>query len=90
LFRQIGGGAAQRRARPGRQRRLAAAEQRSFGRGDFCLERLAFQRRVRVLWIVTQYAFDTLTCAPITTTGLCLELTMQPEFSAGIQEWRVQ
>jgi hypothetical protein len=33
---------------------------------------------------------NAVTFAPITTTGLRLELTMQPEFSAGIQEWRVQ
>jgi uncharacterized protein len=34
--------------------------------------------------------FNTVTFAPITTTGLRLELTMQPGFSAGIQEWKVK
>ena len=34
--------------------------------------------------------FNIVTSEPITTTGLRLELTMQPEFSAGIQEWRVE
>ena len=35
-------------------------------------------------------AYNTVTFAPVTTTGLRLEVTMQPEFSAGIQEWRVE
>jgi uncharacterized protein len=34
--------------------------------------------------------FNTVTFAPVSTTGLRLEVTMQPEFSAGIQEWRVK
>jgi uncharacterized protein len=34
--------------------------------------------------------FNTVTFAPVTTTGLRLELTTHPEFSAGIQEWTVE
>jgi hypothetical protein len=34
--------------------------------------------------------FNTIAFAPITTTGLRLELTMQAGFSAGVQEWRVK
>lgn len=34
--------------------------------------------------------FNALTFTPVTTTGLRMEVTMQPEFSAGIQEWRVK
>ena len=28
--------------------------------------------------------------APVTTSGLRLELTMQPKWSAGLQEWKVR
>jgi hypothetical protein len=34
--------------------------------------------------------YNSVTFAPITTTGLRLEVTMQPEWSAGIQEWKVK
>jgi hypothetical protein len=34
--------------------------------------------------------FNTVTFTPVTTSGLRLEVTMQPESSAGLQEWRVQ
>jgi hypothetical protein len=34
--------------------------------------------------------FNTVRFSPVTTTGLRLEVTMQPEHSAGIQEWRVK
>jgi uncharacterized protein len=27
---------------------------------------------------------------PVTTSGVRLEVTMQPDFSAGIQEWKVK
>jgi hypothetical protein len=39
---------------------------------------------------VSKDRFNTVTFAPVTTTGMRLELTMQPGFSAGIQEWRVK
>jgi DUF1680 family protein len=39
---------------------------------------------------VARDRFNVVTWAPITTTGLRLEVTMQPEFSAGIQEWKVE
>jgi uncharacterized protein len=39
---------------------------------------------------VAKDRFNTITFAPVTTTGLRLELTMQPGFSAGIQEWKVR
>jgi DUF1680 family protein len=39
---------------------------------------------------VAKDRFNTVTFAPITTTGLRLELTMQPGFSAGIQEWKAR
>jgi DUF1680 family protein len=41
-------------------------------------------------YAVARDAFNTVTFRPLTTTGLRLEVTMQPEFSAGIQEWRVK
>jgi hypothetical protein len=28
--------------------------------------------------------------APVTTSGLRIELAMQPKFSAGLQEWKVK
>ncbi len=34
--------------------------------------------------------FNRITFKPVTTTGLRLEITMQPEWSAGIQEWKVK
>lgn len=34
--------------------------------------------------------FNTLTFKPVTTSGLRLEVTMQPNWSAGIQEWKVK
>ena len=44
----------------------------------------------RDAYAVATDRFNVVTSEPITTTGLRLELTMQPEFSAGIQEWRVE
>jgi uncharacterized protein len=38
---------------------------------------------------VAKDRFNTITFTPITTTALRLEVTMQPGFSAGIQEWKV-
>ena len=35
-------------------------------------------------------AWNKITFKPVTTTALRIELTMQPEVSAGIQEWRVK
>ena len=34
--------------------------------------------------------FNTIAFTPVTTSGLRLEVTLQPEWSAGLQEWRVQ
>jgi uncharacterized protein len=34
--------------------------------------------------------YNKVTFTPVTTTGLRLELAMQPNFSAGIQEWKVR
>ena len=39
---------------------------------------------------VAKDRFNTVTFAPMTATGLRLELTMQPGFSAGIQEWKAK
>ena len=39
---------------------------------------------------VARDRFNVVTVAPTMTTGLRLEVTMQPGFSAGIQEWRVK
>ena len=33
--------------------------------------------------------FNPVTFAPVTTSGLRLEVTMQPNLSAGIQKWQV-
>ena len=35
-------------------------------------------------------AYNTVAFTPVTTSGLRLEVTMQPEWSAGIQEWKVR
>jgi DUF1680 family protein len=34
--------------------------------------------------------YNKVTFTPVTTSGLRLEITMQPQFSAGIEEWRVR
>ena len=34
--------------------------------------------------------YNTITFTPVTTTGLRLELTMRPDYSAGIEEWKVK
>ena len=34
--------------------------------------------------------YNTVTFAPVTTAGLRLEVTMQPEWSAGVHEWKVR
>ena len=39
---------------------------------------------------VAKDAWNTLRFAPVTTSGLRLEVTLQSEWSAGIQEWRVR
>jgi hypothetical protein len=39
---------------------------------------------------VAKDAFNAVTFAPVTTTGLRLEVTLQTEWSAGIQEWKVR
>ncbi|HSC29651.1 MAG TPA: hypothetical protein VLD67_20410, partial [Vicinamibacterales bacterium] len=39
---------------------------------------------------VDRDTWNTVTFTPVTTTALRLELTMQPGFSAGLQEWRVK
>ncbi len=39
---------------------------------------------------VARNQYNRLTFKPVTTTGLRLELTMQPKVSAGIERWRVK
>jgi DUF1680 family protein len=39
---------------------------------------------------VAKDRFNTVTFEPVTTNGLRLEVTMQPQWSAGLQEWRVR
>ena len=39
---------------------------------------------------VARNAWNAVSFAPVTTTGLRIELTMQPGFSAGVQEWKVK
>jgi hypothetical protein len=39
---------------------------------------------------VAKDQYNRVTFEPVTTTGLRMEITMQPEWSAGIQEWRVR
>jgi hypothetical protein len=39
---------------------------------------------------VLRDAFNMVTFRPVTTGALRLEVTMQPEWSAGVQEWRVR
>jgi hypothetical protein len=44
----------------------------------------------RTAFGVVRDAWNKVTFAPVTTTALRIELTMQPGFSAGLQEWRVK
>jgi len=39
---------------------------------------------------VAKDQYNKVTFAPVTTTGLRLEVTMQQQFSAGIEEWKVR
>ena len=39
---------------------------------------------------IAKDAWNTVTFKPVTTTALRLELVMQPEVSAGVQEWKVK
>lgn len=39
---------------------------------------------------VAKDRFNAVTFAPVTTGGVRLEVTMQPDFSAGIQEWKIR
>ena len=39
---------------------------------------------------VARDAWNTVTFKPVTTSALRIELTMQPEMSAGLQEWKVK
>ena len=39
---------------------------------------------------VAKDAYNTVAFKPVTTTGLRLEVTMQPQWSAGVQEWKVK
>jgi hypothetical protein len=39
---------------------------------------------------VAKDAWNTVTFTPVTTTALRIEVTMQPQFSAGLQEWKVK
>jgi DUF1680 family protein len=43
-----------------------------------------------VAYGVERNAWNTVTFTPVTTSGLRIELSMQPKFSAGLQEWRVK
>jgi hypothetical protein len=45
---------------------------------------------VRDTYSVEKDRFNTVTFTPVTTSGLRLEVTMRPESSAGLQEWRVK
>jgi DUF1680 family protein len=44
----------------------------------------------RNAYSVEKDRFNIVTFTPVTTSGLRLEVTMQPESSAGLQEWRVR
>jgi hypothetical protein len=46
--------------------------------------------RSRDPYDVAKDRFNAITFRPVTTTALRLEVTMQPGFSTGIQEWRVE
>ena len=39
---------------------------------------------------VARDAWNTVTFKPVTTSALRIELTMQPDLSAGLQEWKVK
>jgi hypothetical protein len=39
---------------------------------------------------VAKDRFNTIAFRPVSTTGLRLEVTMQPQWSAGVQEWKVK
>jgi uncharacterized protein len=39
---------------------------------------------------VAKDRYNTIAFRPVTTTGLRLEVTMQPQWSAGVQEWKVK
>ena len=39
---------------------------------------------------VARDAYNTVRFTPVTTTGLRIELVMQPNVSAGVQEWKVK
>ena len=41
-------------------------------------------------WGVKKDGYNLVNFKPVTTEGLRLEVTMQPEWSAGVQEWKVQ
>ena len=41
-------------------------------------------------YAVEKDRFNKVTFKPVTTSGLRLEVTMQPDWSAGIQEWKVK
>jgi DUF1680 family protein len=45
---------------------------------------------VRGTYGVEKDRFNVVSFAPVTTTGLRLEVTMQPQWSAGVQEWKVR
>jgi uncharacterized protein len=39
---------------------------------------------------VAKDGYNKVSFKPVTTSGLRLDVTMQPNFSAGIQEWKVR
>ena len=41
-------------------------------------------------YLVERDRYNRVTFTPVTTSGLRLELTMQPQWSAGLQEWKVK
>jgi hypothetical protein len=42
------------------------------------------------LCLLTVLAADSVTFKPVSTTGMHLEVTLRPNWSAGIQEWKVK
>jgi DUF1680 family protein len=45
---------------------------------------------VKAAYGVEKDRYNAVTFTPVTTTGLRMEVTMQPQWSAGVQEWKVK
>jgi hypothetical protein len=41
-------------------------------------------------WGVEKDRYNKVSFRPVTTSGLRLEVTMQPEWSAGVAEWKLE